>query len=150
MNCPKITEKSRFQNWLKRKMKFSRLIPIPTKTVGSSNRNRKNQKSRKRRKNLKSRKKRKNLKKINIKKTWFYMFIISKKYLRSKRATCWVPSKHWNLRVKEYLKVSFEIFPEKRHITWVLYVLLFTKEFQMEPLAHNAILYDTRPTTKWY
>ena len=45
-------------------------------------------------------------------------------------------------------KVPFEILPEKRHITWVLFVLLFTEEFQMEPLAHNAILYDTRPTTK--
>ena len=45
-------------------------------------------------------------------------------------------------------KVPLEILPEKCHITWVLFVLLFTEEFQMEPLAHNAILYDTRPTTK--
>ena len=77
----RITDKSRSRNWLKRKKKFSRLILIPTKTVGSLNRNRKNQKSRKKRKNLKKKRKR-NIKKINeIKKTWFYMFIINFKVL---------------------------------------------------------------------
>ena len=44
-------------------------------------------------------------------------------------------------------KVPIEILPEKRHITWVLAVLLFTAEYQMEPLAPNAISYDTRPAT---
>ena len=122
--------KSRFQNWLKRKMKFSRLILIPTKTVGWSNRNRKNQKSRKRRKNRKSRKKRKNLKKINIKKTWFYMFIISKKYLRSKRATCWVPSKLGTYGSRNIFKVSFEIFPEKRHIRGFYMICFSRKNFE--------------------
>ena len=43
-------------------------------------------------------------------------------------------------------KVSIEILPGKSHITWVLAVLLFSAEFQMEPFAPNAILYDTRPT----
>ena len=42
-------------------------------------------------------------------------------------------------------KVPIEIRPEKRHITWVLTVLLFKAEFQMEPLAPNIISYDTRP-----
>ena len=42
-------------------------------------------------------------------------------------------------------KVPFEILPEKPHITQVLYVLLFTEEFQMEPPAHNAILLNTSP-----
>ena len=69
---------------MKRKKKFSRLILIPTKTVGSLNRNRKNQKSRKKRKNLKKKRKR-NIKKINeIKKTRFYMFIINFKVLEVK------------------------------------------------------------------
>ena len=44
-------------------------------------------------------------------------------------------------------KVPIEILPGKRHITWVLAVLLFMAEFQMEPLAPNAISYDTRPAT---
>ena len=35
-------------------------------------------------------------------------------------------------------KVPIEILPGKRHITWVLTVLLFTAEFQMEPLALNV------------
>ena len=91
-----ITEKSRFRNLLRRKKKFSRSIPIPTKTVGSLNRNRKNQKSRKKRKNLKKKRKR-NIKKINeIEKTWFYMFIIDFKVLEVKnfyfywlRSTVW-------------------------------------------------------------
>ena len=47
-------------------------------------------------------------------------------------------------------KVPFEILPEKRHITWVLGVLLLTEEFQMEPLAPIAISYDTRPTVKFF
>ena len=42
-------------------------------------------------------------------------------------------------------KVPIEILSRKRHITWVLAVLLFMAEFQMEPLASNAISYDTRP-----
>ena len=82
-----ITEKSRFRNWLKRKKKLLRLILIPTKIVGSSNRNPKNQKSRKKRKNLKKKRKRSIKKTKEIKKTWFYMFIILiQKYLRSKMA----------------------------------------------------------------
>ena len=40
-------------------------------------------------------------------------------------------------------KVPFEILPEKRHITQVLYAMRFTEEFQMEPPAPNVILYDT-------
>ena len=32
----------------------------------------------------------------------------------------------------------------------VLGVLIFTKECQMEPLAPNAISYDTSPTVKFY
>ena len=44
-------------------------------------------------------------------------------------------------------KVPIEILPGKRHITWVLAVLLISAEFQMEPLAQNAIPYDTRPAT---
>ena len=44
-------------------------------------------------------------------------------------------------------KVPIEILPGKRHITWVLALLLFSAQFQMEPLAPNAISYDTRPTT---
>ena len=40
-------------------------------------------------------------------------------------------------------KVPIEILPEKRHITWVLAVLLFKAVFQTEPLASNAISYDT-------
>ena len=44
-------------------------------------------------------------------------------------------------------KVPIEILPGKRHITWVLAVLLSMAEFQMETLAPNAISYDTRPDT---
>ena len=44
-------------------------------------------------------------------------------------------------------KVPIEFLPGKRHITWVLAVLLFSTEIQMEPLAPYAISYDTRPTT---
>ena len=33
----------------------------------------------------------------------------------------------------------------KRHITWVLGVLLFPEEFQMEPLTPNVICYHTSP-----
>ena len=44
-------------------------------------------------------------------------------------------------------RVPIEILPGNRHITWVLAVLLFTAEFQMEPLVPNAISYDTRPAT---
>ena len=40
-------------------------------------------------------------------------------------------------------KVPIEILPGNRHITWVSAVLLFTAEFQIEPLAPNAISYDT-------
>lgn len=36
--------------------------------------------------------------------------------------------------IPSYGKVSFEILPEKRHITKVLDVLLFMEDFQMEPL----------------
>ena len=46
-------------------------------------------------------------------------------------------------------KIPFEILPEKRQITSVLGVLLFTEEFQMEPLAPNDISDDTRPTAKY-
>ena len=38
-------------------------------------------------------------------------------------------------------------FCRKRHITWVLTVLHLSAEFQMKPLAPNAISYDTRPAT---
>ena len=38
-------------------------------------------------------------------------------------------------------KVPIEILPGKRQITWVLDVLLFSAEFQMEPLAPNVIYY---------
>ena len=44
-------------------------------------------------------------------------------------------------------KVPIGFLPEKHHITWVLAVLLFTAKFQMEPLAPNAISYDTKPAT---
>ena len=44
-------------------------------------------------------------------------------------------------------KVPIEILPGKRHIMWILAVLLHSAEFQMEPLAPNAIPYDTRPAT---
>ena len=43
--------------------------------------------------------------------------------------------------------VPIEILRGKRHITWVLAVLLFKAEFQMEPLAPYAISYDTTPAT---
>ena len=36
---------------------------------------------------------------------------------------------------------------QERQIRWVLAVLLFSAEFQIEPLALNSIPYDTRPTT---
>ena len=42
------------------------------------------------------------------------------------------------------VKVPIEILPGKRHITWVLAVLLFTEEFQMEPLASNVICYTSQ------
>ena len=42
-------------------------------------------------------------------------------------------------------RVPIEILSGKRHITWVLAVLVFAAEFQMEPLAPNATSYDTRP-----
>ena len=38
-------------------------------------------------------------------------------------------------------KVPIEILPGKRHITWVLAMLFFSAEFQMEPLAPNVIHY---------
>ena len=41
-------------------------------------------------------------------------------------------------------KVPIESLPGKRHITWVLAVLLFSAEIQMEPLAPNNIYYYTR------
>ena len=44
-------------------------------------------------------------------------------------------------------KVPIGILPGKRHITWVLALLLFSAEFQMELLAPYAISYDTRPVT---
>ena len=40
-------------------------------------------------------------------------------------------------------KVPIELLPGKRHITWVLAVLLFTAEFQMEPPAPTVIHYCT-------
>ena len=40
-------------------------------------------------------------------------------------------------------KVPIEILPGKRHITWVLAVLRFSAEFQMEPLGPNVIYYYT-------
>ena len=36
-------------------------------------------------------------------------------------------------------KVPIEILPGKHNITWVLAVLPFSAEFQMEPLTPNAI-----------
>ena len=36
-----------------------------------------------------------------------------------------------------------EILPEKRHITWVLAVVLLSAEFQMEPLVTNVTFYYT-------
>ena len=68
------------------------------------------------------------------------------------------PTKYWLFRVKicrevtgqsiySLGKVSIEILPGKdpgnRHITWVLAVLLFSEEFQMEPLVPNTISYDS-------
>ena len=41
-------------------------------------------------------------------------------------------------------KVPIEILPGKRHITWVLAVLLFSAEFQLEPLAPYVIYYYTK------
>ena len=38
-------------------------------------------------------------------------------------------------------KVPIEILPGKRRITWVLVVLHFAAEFQMEPLAPSVIYY---------
>ena len=38
-------------------------------------------------------------------------------------------------------KVPIEILSGNRHITWVLAVLLFSAEFQMEPLAPSVIYY---------
>ena len=49
--------------------------------------------------------------------------------------------------ISSFRKVPIEILRGMRHITWVLTVLLFSAEFQMEPMAPNAISYDTRPTT---
>ena len=40
-------------------------------------------------------------------------------------------------------KISIEILPRKRHITWVSDVLIFSAEFQMEPRAPNIIYYYT-------
>ena len=40
-------------------------------------------------------------------------------------------------------KIPIEILPEKRPITWVLAVLLFLAEFQMEPLGPNVIFHYT-------
>ena len=40
-------------------------------------------------------------------------------------------------------KVPIEIRPGKRHITRVLDVLLFSEEFQMEPLGPSVIYYYT-------
>ena len=54
---------------------------------------------------------------------------------------------HTGQSISSLGKVPIEILPGKHHITWVLAVLLFSAEFQMEPLAPNAISYDTRPTT---
>ena len=42
-------------------------------------------------------------------------------------------------RISSLGKVPIEILPGKRHITWVLAVLLFSAEFQMEPLGPNVI-----------
>ena len=39
------------------------------------------------------------------------------------------------LSISSLGKVPIEILPGKRHITWVSALLLFTAEFQMEPLA---------------
>ena len=44
-------------------------------------------------------------------------------------------------------KVPIEILPGKRHITWVLALLLFSAEFQMEPLAPYIIHYCTSQET---
>ena len=45
--------------------------------------------------------------------------------------------------MKKERGVPFKILSEKLQITWVSGVLLCTEEFQIEPLAPNAILYDT-------
>ena len=46
-------------------------------------------------------------------------------------------------RISSLGKVPIEILPGKPHNTWVLAVLLFTTEIQMEPLAPNIIYYYT-------
>ena len=47
--------------------------------------------------------------------------------------------KHTGQSISVLGKVPIEILPGKHHITWVLAVLLFSAEFQMKPLAPNAI-----------
>ena len=44
-------------------------------------------------------------------------------------------------------RVPIEILSEKHHITWVLVILLFTGEFQMETLAPYFIDYYTSSTS---
>ena len=46
-------------------------------------------------------------------------------------------------RNKHKGKELIEILPGKRQITWVLAGLLFSAEFQMEPLSPNPIYYCT-------
>ena len=68
-------------------------------------------------------------------------------------AAIFVPSDDWSIsiitgqRISSLGKVPIEILPGKCHITWVLAVLLFTLEFQMEILAPYAFSYDTRTVT---
>ena len=45
-------------------------------------------------------------------------------------------------------KVPIEILPGKRNIAWVLAVLVFTAEIQMEPLDRNVIHYYTSQEVK--
>ena len=59
----------------------------------------------------------------------------------------WENSNFTGQRISSIGKVPIEILSRKRHITWVLAALLFTTEFQIEPLTPNAISYDTKPAT---
>ena len=59
----------------------------------------------------------------------------------------WENSNFTGQRISSIGNVPIEILSGKRHITWVLAALLFTTEFQIEPLTPNAISYDTKPAT---
>ena len=51
----------------------------------------------------------------------------------------------YNLELTGQGIFSLGMVPRKRHSTEVLSELLFTEEFQMEPLALNVICYYTSP-----